>query len=526
MASSIIGLDSVLTDQDKREIVARGSTLEQVEQHLEQFQNGIRPVHVDRPCTIDDGIISLTNHQLISLSHEYAEAVADGRVMKFVPASGAASRMFQALLNCLSRLTSAQNLTEPEKLALTQFSERMAHFAFYEDLASSVSKQGSNIDSLRAGGRIQPILEHLLAPYGLNYANMPKGLLKFHRYPEGARTPIEEHLVEAQGYALDRHRQARVHFTISREHQEAMRIHWEDVRKRLAHTGVEFHLTYSLQKPATDTIAVDLQNRPVRDEYGRLLFRPAGHGALLENLHELQGDLLFVKNIDNVVPDRLKEDTYVYKRAMAGLVVSLQKRIAAYLNRLTTEHVSEHDLETIATFARHELMIHVPREWQTWNRGQKIQYVTAKLNRPIRVCGMVKNTGDPGGGPFWVTHDDGSTTVQIVEAAQINLQDSGQQQLLKSSTHFNPVDMVCAVRDFRGRPFNLLAFRDPDTGFITHKSYRGRPIKALELPGLWNGGMADWITIFLEVPRSTFHPVKTVFDLLRPEHQPRSGSSS
>jgi hypothetical protein len=395
----------------------------------------------------------------------------------------------------------------------------LKQFAFYDDLKTVMARQGLDLERFMAQGQYKDILEYLLTPKGLDYANLPKALLKFHRYPDHCRTPLEEHLIEAAAYTLDQQGVARLHFTVTPEHRGAFIDHFEHSRPRYEKDGVRFDVTFSTQHPATDTIAVDLHNRPFRDQHGHLLFRPAGHGALLENMHALQGDIVYIKNIDNVVPDRLKAETYLYKKALGGYLVEVQNQVFAYMRELSTQKVSDKLISQIFAFARDTLSIVPPPALKKQTRAHKITYLKTILHRPIRVCGMVQNAGEPGGGPFWVQHADGSQSLQIVETSQVDMHNAQQKGLVASATHFNPVDLVCGVRDYEGKPFNLLAFTDPKTGFISKKSFEGRELKALELPGLWNGAMAHWNTLFVEVPLSTFNPVKTVLDLLRPQHQ-------
>jgi hypothetical protein len=302
-------------------------------------------------------------------------------------------------------------------------------------------------------------------------------------------------------------------------HEDAIRDHFEAVRSRYEQSGVRYEVTFSTQKLSTDTIAVDLENNPFRDRQGQLVFRPAGHGALLGNLHALAGDMVFIKNIDNVVPDHLKPETYRYKRALGGYLVEIQNQLFMYLHRLTTQDVDEQFLTQLFAFTRHTLSVVPPRDLEHQSRPHKIQYLLGIVNRPLRVCGMVPNVGEPGGGPFWVQHADGSLSPQIVETSQVDMQAAEQRAIVAAATHFNPVDLVCGVRDYQGQPFDLMQYTDPNTGFISIKSHEGRELKAMELPGLWNGAMANWNTIFVEVPLSTFNPVKTVLDLLRPQHQ-------
>jgi hypothetical protein len=378
---------------------------------------------------------------------------------------------------------------------------------------------GIDIDTCIHTHEYNSIIDFLLLEKGLNYAALPKGLLKFHKYNNTSRTAFEEHFVEAADYSSDIHGEASIHFTLSPEHiYKFKNLIQHTIEGYEQNLNVRFNITYSIQKPGTDTIAVDLNNQPFCESDGSLLFRPGGHGALLENLNELNGDIIFIKNIDNIVPDRLKEETYKYKKAIGGLLVEFQEEVWKYLRLLEAGNVHEDLLDEIIQFTNDQLNIPLAFSASLSN-DEKVKILFSKFNRPIRVCGMVKNEGEPGGGPFWTKNSNGELSLQIVESSQIDMDNTEQKNIFKSSTHFNPVDLVCGVKDYKGFNFNLLNYTDPATGFISIKSKDGRELKALELPGLWNGAMADWITIFVEVPIITFNPVKTVNDLLREEHQ-------
>ncbi len=517
-------MSNLFHKQDIEQIEARGTTLEKAASQIELLRRGLSHAHLQRPCTVGDGITVIEKGELERLTDIYSQASLSGRTSKFVPASGAASRMFQALVSLMDRPELAQNSSEAEKVspdhgALIQFMAGIKRFAFYDDLKSVLRENGLDIEDLIAKRRYAEILEDLLTDRGLNYASLPKGLIKFHRYPDRCRTPIEEQLVEAAATIQDKNGFARVHFTVSPAHQEAVKAHVDEVRCRYERALVKFEITISVQKPSTDTLAVDLDNRPFRDRNGKLVFRPAGHGALLENLNDLGGDIVFIKNIDNVVPDRLKGETYIYKRALGGFLIELQKKIFGYLKDLSKAGVSERTLGEAFEFARFRLSIVPPDGIGRRSNEEKAKFLFAKLNRPLRVCGVVRALGEPGGGPFWVGQGDEATSAQIVESSQVDLESAEQRAVWASSTHFNPVDLVCGVRDYLGVPFGLLNFSDPNSGFISIKSMDGKELKALELPGLWNGGMAHWNTVFIEVPGITFNPVKTVFDLLKEEHR-------
>jgi hypothetical protein len=519
-----------LSEADLKQIEARGMTTEKVISQIERFKVGFPYSMLKRACTVGDGISVLRKGDLNRLGEAFSKAALAWRVMKFVPASGAATRMFKSLLSFDNQIDQIDEKAiraeaeshDPDHRAFVDFILGIKKFAFYDDLRWAMSKDGLDAEDLISRGEYKPILEYLLYSKGLDLAHLPKGLIKFHAYPEleTSRTPFQEHLVEAAEYTKDVNHVARVHFTVSPEHEEPIRDHLERVRGLYEKSGIRLEIGFSPQKPSTDTLAVDLENRPFRGDDGRLVFRPGGHGALLENLKELKADLVFIKNIDNVVPDRLKQETYVYKKALGGYLLEQQKRMFGYLERLSTREAEDRYIEEVMEFMRHELSMSPPEGMEQRSREDKMDYLTSRLNRPLRVCGMVKNEGEPGGGPFWVEHTDKSTSVQIVESSQVDMESVEQRRVWESSTHFNPVDLVCGVRDYRGKPFDLMKFVDPNTGFISVKSKEGKELKALELPGLWNGSMAYWNTVFVEVPIITFNPVKTVLDLLRKEHQP------
>lgn len=517
-----------LTPADRKQLRRRGITEEAVHEQIETFKQGIPFTTLNRPCTAGDGIIVLQPDDLERLTGVYAVAAATGRATKFVPASGAASRMFGFLSACLQRgepitesnLTARAAQGDEVCRACLQFIHSMQHFAFYDKLRRVMADNGVVPKQQMTRGTYKAFLDYLLTPQGLSYTDLPKALLAFHRYPDYDRTPFEEHLVEATAYVQDDHARAHLHFTITPTHYDAVMAHYEAVRGRYEQMGVRFEVTFSTQEPATDTIAVDLDNQLFRDRDGRLVFRPAGHGALLGNLQALGGDLVFIKNIDNVVPDHLKAETVLYKKALGGLLVEVQKQIFAFSGKLERQTPSDAELNEMLAFARQTLSCVPPPGLKTAGKQAKADYLGNIFNRPLRACGMVPNAGEPGGGPFWVQHADGSQSIQIVETSQIDMRDAGQCAALEAATHFNPVDLVCAVRNAQGHPFDLAQFTDPKTGFISQKSHQGKALKALELPGLWNGAMAHWNTVFVETPISTFNPVKSVLDLLRPQHQP------
>ncbi len=518
------------TTQDEKQIQARGMTVDKVRSDLKSVQQGFPSVTIDRPCVAGDGIVVLSDAELERLGSMYAQAAGSREVTKFVPSSGAGSRMFQPLLSGAGHcngLTEQQLGVKAEAGDSTcrevlQFVSGIRRFSFYHALQSVMARDGSSVENCLDHGQYDQLASYVLTPIGLNYANLPKGLIPFHHYTDDIRTPFAEHLVEAAAYVRDNHQTARVHFTVSADYLGEIRAHIERIRGRYEQSETRYDVRYSVQKSSTDTIGVDLEGNPFRDAAGQLIFRPSGHGALLENLNDLKGDIVFLKNIDNVTLDKLKPETYRYKRALGGYLLELQSELFAYLERLYQAAVNQSVLNDAFAFAEHKLLITPPDSLKRAEKDEQLAFLKKKLNRPLRVCGMVKNTGEPGGGPFWVEHADQTVSRQIIEAIQVNVQDDGQRASWQSATHFNPVDLVCGVRDFRGQPFDLRQFTDPNTSFVVHKTKDGKALRSLELPGLWNGSMADWNTIFVEVPMVTFNPVKTIFDLLRPEHQEES----
>ncbi len=498
----------------------------EAERQLGLFKTPPPFISIARPAKPKDGIFRLKSGAKKSALGNFEKARRNGRFSKFVPASGAASRMFHLLTRFLQRepfsIAELKNEIlkgEKESLQFFEFMESISRLAFFNELGSVLSKREMDIETLRREGRFREILEGLLLPQGLNYAQKPKALIKFHLYPFGDRTPFEEHLVEAAETVRDRSKKCRVHFTVSEEHQEPCRGHFMEVKEKYEKKyGTRFDFEISVQATRTNTLSVDAENRPFRDEEGHLFFRPSGHGALLENLNGLKGDLVYIKNIDNVTVENKTETGIYWKKVLGGYLVGVQEKLFGAIEKLNSKKVSAGELKEITRFAKRDLNIFFSAGFTKLSVSQKIRVLIKKLDRPIRVCGVVPNAGEPGGGPFWV-REGGEETLQIVESAQINFSKASERRLFQDSTHFNPVDLVCGVRDWKGKPFDLLRFRNPKAVFISKKSLNGRELKALELPGLWNGAMAHWITLFVEVPSKTFNPVKTVFDLLKPAHQ-------
>lgn len=491
----------LFTDRDLTQIQQRGSQVADIETQISYFKQGFPFLTVKAAATIGEGIIQLDVSDLYNLVLAFDQESRKKKLLKFVPASGAASRMFKSLFAALE--------DGKRDASVEQYITQIEKFAFYTSLKAAQVGEGD-----------MATIQALLGAEGLNYGQMPKGLLEFHAYPDGVRTAVEEHLVEGALYASSGGK-VRLHFTVSPEHKKKFKALIDKVLSHYeAKYQVKYQISFSEQKPSTDTLAVDDKNAPFRLANGQLLFRPAGHGALLENLHEQDADVIFIKNIDNVVPDHLKEATVLYKKALAGLLLQTQKQLFKFAKRLEKTEVTTYTVQQVARFLKNDLGILPPKGFRAWTAEEKLAYVRQKVNRPLRVCGMVKNVGEPGGGPFWAKNPDGSISLQIVESAQINLKNARQKQIFQEASHFNPVDLICAPKNHKKEKFDLLSFRDPQTGFITEKSQSGRSLKAQELPGLWNGSMSDWNTLFVEVPLITFNPVKTVNDLLRPEHQP------
>lgn len=505
-----------MTQQDLQQISQRGMTEEQVNQQLENIKNGFPFLELQAAASTEHGIMvadELQKKHYVELWNQYKQG--NHRIVKFVPASGAASRMFKDLYAFLHASYDVPT-TDFEK----EFFGNIKKFAFSEELTEKCKEnEGQKMTKLMAQGKYKKVVENLVEPKGLNYGKLPKGLLLFHYYEDAARTPMEEHLVEAALYTSC-HGEAYIHFTVSHQHLELFKKRVAEVVNRFSKRyKVQYHISFSEQKPSTDTIATNMDNTPFRNEDGSLLFRPGGHGALIQNLNDIEADVIFIKNIDNVVPDRLKTDTVTNKQLLGGILIEVQEQCFHYLNMLEKGKYTHDQLEDAIRFVQRDLTCRNPR-LKYMEDEELIPYLKAKLNRPLRVCGVVRNVGEPGGGPFIAIGKDKATSPQILESSQIDKSNKEYVRMFEHSTHFNPVDLVCAVKDSKGQPFNLPDYVDPETGFVSYKSKDGKELKALELPGLWNGAMSNWNTVFVEVPLTTFNPVKTVNDLLREQHQP------
>lgn len=504
-----------LNEKDLEILNAKGISEEKLAEELEMLKNGFPYLRIEAPATPGNGIFVLTQaleDQSSDLWNQYLDK--GGKVLKMVPASGAASRMFKDLFAFVNG-----KKDKPDNDFMKKFFEHIEEFAFFAVLnAKCIELYGLSIDSLVKEKRYKDVVKALIEKEGLNYGQLPKALLRFHRVPGTSRTAIEEHLAEGAQYASGKDGKVRVHFTVSEDHLPLVNLKFEEMKGKLEHEyDVEYELSTSVQKPSTDTVAANLDGTPYREK-GGLFFRPGGHGALIENLNDLDADVIFIKNIDNVVPDARRLDTIRYKKVIGGVLVGIKQKADNYCRLLKKGTPSEAELDEMMDFL-HKVLCITHDSANGMNSEEKAAYIYSKLNRPYRVCGMVKNEGEPGGGPFLAYNPDGTVSPQILESTQIDPKNKEAQKMLKEATHFNPVDLVVCTRDWEGKKFNLPEYVDKATGFISQKSREGVEIKALELPGLWNGAMSDWNTVLVEVPVSTFNPVKTVNDLLRPVHQ-------
>ena len=505
----------MLSERDLKQIADKGISEKQIENQLNEFKTGFPFLRLEAAASVEHGIVATTDESREKYEKSWEQYKAAGKkVVKFVPASGAASRMFKDMFAFVDAEYDKPT-TDFEK----KYFENIEKFAFYGELNDvCVKNEGKDIPTLLAEGDYKAVAAQMLKAEGLNYGQLPKGMLLFHKYAEGPRTPMEEHLVEAALYAAS-NGEANIHFTVSHEHMPFFQKKVADKADFYAKKyGVKYDISFSEQKPSTDTIAANPDNTPFRNADGSLLFRPGGHGALIENLNEIDADVIFIKNIDNVVPDRLKGDTVTYKQVIAGVLVTLQQKAFEYLRLLDAGTYNHDKLEEMIRFVQQDLCCR-KADIKNLEDADLVIYLRKKLNRPMRVCGVVKNVGEPGGGPFLTYNQDGTVSLQILESSQIDKNNAEYMEMFTKGTHFNPVDLVCAVKDYKGQPFNLPDFVDRTTGFISSKSKNGKELKALELPGLWNGAMSNWNTVFVEVPLATFNPVKTVNDLLREQHQ-------
>jgi hypothetical protein len=521
-------------ERDRETLRAEGMSEDRVLAQLDLFRQPQPFTRLDRPATVNDGIVRLSPAEREALARAHEEAAAAGRILQFTPASGAATRMFKGLLAVLGRpeptpfaaLAKEAEKGQADARETLEWWNGLPAFAFRDDLARALSAQGRDLEALVAAKDYRPVLQALLQGDGLGYADLPKALIPFHRAPDGGepRAALDEHLAEAVDLARDSSGTVRLHFTVSPDHERAVLSRLDRVRKRLEQGGTRLDIGLSRQKPSTDTLAADAENRPFRDASGALVFRPGGHGALLENLHHTGGDLVFIRNIDNTLPEGpARAEAVAWRRSLGGYLLQLQGKAFAHLARLR-EGPDASRIEDAAHFLSQRLGAALPEALSAPSKDaqaleDKRAFLLKALDRPFRVCAMVRNQGEPGGGPFWVRQKDGTVRLQIVESSQVDPGDSAQMKIAAAATHFNPVDLVCALRNDKGELHKLQDHVDPDTYLISTKSKDGKPLKALELPGLWNGSMAFWKTAFVEVPVDIFNPVKTVNDLLRPAHR-------
>ena len=506
----------MLNEKEIEQIADKGMDLKKVEAELNRFTVGFPFLNIADSASVGNGIKVISKEEQVSYMEAWSSyLMEEHKIIKFVPASGAASRMFKNLFGFL-----AADYDEPTSAFEKEFFSEIERFGFYKALNEiCIDNEGQAIPDLIEAGKYKDVVINLLEEKGLNYGKLPKGLLLFHAYHDHTRTAMEEHLVEGAMYAKNVVGDVNIHFTVSPEHLEFFKAL---VAKKIPcyekTYGVKYQITFSVQKKSTDTLAVTMDNKPFKLENDRLLFRPGGHGALIENLNELDGDVVFIKNIDNVVPDSFRCSTVIYKKVLAGVLVSLQQKLFDYIKLIDEGKYNHAKVEEMIHFLQDELCVRNP-ELKLLEDAELVLYLKDKFNRPLRVCGMVKNVGEPGGGPFLAYNADGTISPQVLESSQIDMSDEKKKKMFEQGTHFNPVDLVCAIKDYKGESFDLPNYVDPETGFISLKSKDGKELKALELPGLWNGAMSDWNTVFVEVPIETFNPVKTVNDLLRDEHQ-------
>lgn len=516
----------MLSNKDLKQINNKKISAEEFNAQIEKFKTGSPFLKITAPAVKNHGIFTLTDIKLEKYISLFEKERGQLKIEKFVPSSGAATRMFKDLFQYLETYTGTEEeyleiLTDRSHGSIFYFFEHLNSFAFFPELRTYFFNKNIDLLELLEKNENDVILNGLLSKEGLNYGNLPKGLITFHKYDDFTRKAIEEHMVEGTKYCNAQNNKIPLHFTISEEHKELFVNYLKKVQTIHENKhNVKYSISLSTQEASTDTVAVDMNNKPLRNKDDSLLFRPGGHGALINNLNKTNADIIFIKNIDNVVSDKLRELTIPYKKALGGALIKYQKTIFKYLLLLENPNTIDEDkLNTIIHFIEKDLQIYPPKDFTEYSQSKVIEYLIKKLNRPIRVCGMVANEGEPGGGPFFSENSDGTLSLQIVESHQINHNDEEQEAITLKASYFNPVDIVCSVKNYKGKKFNLSKYIDQNTFFIANKSSNGKELKALELPGLWNGAMSDWNTIFIEVPIETFNPVKVINDLLREEHQ-------
>jgi hypothetical protein len=514
----------MFSEKDIKQIESKGLTIHKIKTQIELFKTGLPFINLHSAATINNGILQLSNEEKKASIQLFDSKRNNFSIVKFVPASGAATRMFKSFFSFIEDYNPEEEtvnayINRTKEALLAVFFVGLEKLPFYNIVLDKIEKTYPEYHTSSTDKQRYMFVKTMLDSDKLNYGFYPKGLLPFHQYKEHIATAFEEHLFEAALY-VSTNNKANLHYTISEKYKDIFDDEFKKIQTIVERkTNTKFEISFSYQKESTDTIAVTESNKPFRLEDGSLHFRPSGHGALLSNLNELDADIIFIKNIDNVVVFKYENEVSEYKKMLAGILINVQTKAFQYLEKLENKHISESEIIEIANFISHKMNVVITSEFEKYATEYQVSYLKDKLNRPIRVCGMVKNEGEPGGGPFWVKDESGQVSLQIVESAQINKKDKIQKDILKDVTHFNPVDLVCGIKDYKGNKFNLEQFVDHKTAFITMKTKTGKDLKALELPGLWNGSMANWNTIFVEVPLITFNPVKTVTDLLKPTHQ-------
>jgi hypothetical protein len=513
------------TKTEIEQIEDRGYSIETICEQIKVLRNGIPSITLNRPCLINEGIFSIPPEEFEHLYEFFKKATKIGRLSMFIPASGAACRMFKPLTEilkngkdvCWDDLVNASDKEDETSSFALEFFQNIESFAFFDDLVAKLCQRGIELPSEGSVASILPVLDVLLTSKGLDFANLPKGMIPFHLNKDNTRTPFEEYIIAAKEITRDSNGLVHIHFTIPESGLDQISNLIDGFLVSINDSNVKFDITYSFQKPSTDTIAIDHSDKLLKDLNGQIVFRPGGHGALIENLNDLDGDIVMIKNIDNILPEVFHDEVLLFEKLICGFYLTLETKLFQLLHQLDDEGAHTNLFDSICKFIKDNLMMKVPAEWNVLSTVEKTTRISRFLNRPLRVCGVVKNTGAPGGGPFWVSDKYGESK-QIVETAQVDRESDKQMNIWQSSTHFNPVDMVSGLKDYRGKKFNLLDFIDKKTGFTTKKIFHGQEIKALELPGLWNGSMAGWLTVFVDVPLFTFNPVKTVNDLLKNKH--------
>lgn len=507
---------------DFAQIYEHGIPLEKIQNQLQFFRNGMSKTVLVEPATVSKGILKLSEKDFQQKAQYFDSIKPSLKLIKFVPASGAASRMFKFLNVFLDEFDIENEsihayINRKKDSELSIFIVGLEKFPFFDEVHAELEKSYPDFNNLKSDFKNYYFIKLLLSTDNFDFANKPKAILPFHKYINHIATPIEEHLNECVTYSTSKGK-SHMHFTVSESHQNEFEIAINAIKNKIENENkTSIEISFSNQDKSTDTIAVDMENNPFRDEMRKLVFRPGGHGALIKNLNNLEADIIFIKNIDNVIQNHI-ETISLYKKSLAGILIELQNQVFRYLNEIN--NVNEEYLNEIIFFAKSNLNIEIHKDVENYTLENKISFLKSILDRPIRVCGMVKNEGDTGGGPFWVKDSEESVSLQIVETSQIDLTNIHQANILANATHFNPVDLVCGIRNFKNEKFDLNKYIDYNSGFIVQKNKNGRTLKGYELPGLWNGAMAKWITVFVEVPIITFNPVKTVNDLLKPLHQP------